>query len=109
MSYGIRVWDADGTLQLDENSFTMRAAASYLVTFPNSGIKQSQTFSAPGCNTANSVAILVPIGAYNDNARQHEAAMQDNGTVIVYNYMTGNSAVMNVSSGTMRLIVVRFK
>ncbi|WP_212800664.1 hypothetical protein [Pseudomonas sp. St316] len=104
----MRIWGADGALQLDENSFTMRAAATYLVTFAGSA-KQSQTFSAPGCNTTNSVAILVPIGAYSDNARQHEAAMQDNGTVIVYNYMTGNSAVMNVSSGTMRLIVVRFK
>lgn len=108
MAYGMRVWGADGALQLDENSFTMRAAATYLVTF-SGATKQSQTFSAPGCNTSNSVAILVPIGSYDNLARQHEAAMQDNGTVIVYNYMTGNSAITNVSSGTMRLIVVRFK
>lgn len=107
MSYGMRVWGADGVLQLDENSFTMRIAASYLVTFTGS-TKQSQTFSAPGCTTANSVAILVPIGAYDQNARQHEAAVTDSGTVNVYNYMTGNSAVNNVSSGTMRLMVVRF-
>jgi hypothetical protein len=108
MAYGMRIWGADGALQLDENSFTMRAAASFLVTFTGTS-KQSQTFPAPECNTENSVAILVPIGSYDDNARQHEAAVQDDGTVIAYNYMTGNSAVRNVSSGTMRLIVVRFK
>jgi hypothetical protein len=107
MSYGVRVWGADGALQLSETSFTMRIAASYLVTF-SGATKQAQSFSAPGCTTANSVAILVPIAVYNANSRQHEAAMTDNGTVNVYNYMTGNSAIANVSSGTMRLIVVRF-
>lgn len=104
----MRVWGADGALQLDENSFTMRIAATYLVTFTGTA-KQSQTFSAPGCTTANAVAILLPINSYDEYARQHEASLQDNGTVVVYNYMTGNSAVNNVSSGTMRLMVVRFK
>lgn len=104
----MRIYGADGALQLDENSFTMRIAASYLVTFSGSS-KQSQVFQAPGCTTQNSVAILVPVAAYSSIARQHECAVQDNGTVIVYNYVSGNSAVTNVSSGTMRLMVVRFK
>ncbi|MCF5709611.1 hypothetical protein GIV19_20330 [Pseudomonas syringae] len=108
MSHGLATWGADGQPQLDENSFTMRIAASFLVTF-SGATKQVQTFDAPGCNTSNSVAVLVPIAAYDQNARQHEAAVQDNGTVNVYNYMTGNGAVRNVSFGTMRLMVVRFK
>ncbi|WP_122602959.1 hypothetical protein [Pseudomonas viridiflava] len=108
MSHGLATWGADAQPQLDENSFTMRIAASYLVTFTGT-TKQVQTFDAAGCNTGNSVAILVPVAAYDQNARQHEAAVQDNGTVNVYNYMTGNSAIRNVSSGTMRLMVVRFK
>jgi hypothetical protein len=107
MAYGMRIWGADGALQLGENSFTMRIAASFLVTFSGAA-KQVQSFSAPGCTTANSVAVLLPIAVYDANARQHEAAVTDSGTVNVYNYMTGNSAVTNVSSGTMRLIVVRF-
>lgn len=107
MAFGMRIWGADGALQLDENSFTMRIAATYLVTFSGAA-KQVQSFSAPGCTTANSVAILVPIAAYDSIPRQHEAVMTDSGTVNVYNYMTGNAAITNVSTGTMRLIVVRF-
>ncbi|MDH0745303.1 hypothetical protein N5D61_05130 [Pseudomonas sp. GD03842] len=108
MAYGMRIWGADGALQLDENSFTMRIAASYLVTFSGSA-KQSQVFSAAGCNQQNAVAVMVPIGVYNSTARQHKAVLNNDGTVTVYNYLTENPAINNVSTGTMRLMVVRFK
>lgn len=106
MSFGIRIWGADGALQLDENSFTIRIVASFLVTFSGSN-RQMQTFAVPGINAGNSVAVLVPISSYNEQARQHEAQMVD-GAVNVYNYIYGNTAVTTVSNGTMRLMVVRF-
>jgi hypothetical protein len=108
MAYGMRAWGADGALQLDENSFTMRIAASYLVTF-NTPTKTSQVFAAPGCNTSNAVAVLLPVGVYDQTARQHKAILADDGTVTVYNYLTDNLAINNVSSGTMRLMIVRFR
>jgi hypothetical protein len=104
----MRIYGADGALQIDENSFTLRIAASYLVTF-SGGTKQSQTFSAPGCTTANAVAVLVPVAAYNAQSRQHKAVLADNGTVTVYNYLTDNPAIPNISNGTMRLMIVRFQ
>jgi hypothetical protein len=107
MAYGMRIWGADGALQMDENSFTMRVVFSTLVTFSGT-TKQTQSFSVPGCNTANSVALLVPNGAYDQSARQHEAST-GNDVVNVYNYVTGSSTIAETSKGTMRLLVVRFK
>jgi len=106
MSYGIRVWGADGALQLDENSFTIRIVASFLVTFSGS-TREVQNFPVPGINTANAMAVLVPIGSYDERALQHEAQLVD-GAVNVYNYIYGNTAINNISRGTMRLMVVRF-
>jgi hypothetical protein len=109
MAYGMRVWGADGALQLDENSFTIRIVASYLVTF-NTATKTSQVFAAPGCNTSNAVAVLVSVGVYDvRTARQHKAILADDGTVTVYNYLTENLAINNVSSGTMRMMILRFR
>lgn len=106
MTYGMRIWGANGALQLDENSFTMRIAASILVTF-SGGTKQQQDFSVPGCTPSNSVAIMVPIGSYNEYSRQHECELLS-GTVAVRNYMIGQPANKNITSGTMRLMVIKF-
>ena len=51
MSFGIRIWGADGALQVDENSFTIRIVLSIVVTFGTTRVVQ--TFAAPGCTTAN--------------------------------------------------------
>lgn len=105
MSYGVRVWGADGALQLDENSFTIRVVLSTLVTFSGTA-KTSQDFDVPGVGPANGVAIVVPNGAYNDNQRQFETELID-GIARVYNH-TRTFAASTVAAGTMRLIVMRF-
>lgn len=104
MSHGMRIWGADGALQLDENSFTFRLVLSTLVTF-NSG-KTTQDFSVAGCNPSNSVAFVVPNGPVTSNQRQFETEMLD-GVARVYNYTRGFEA-SSVSFGTMRLFVSRF-
>jgi hypothetical protein len=106
MSYGMRVWGGDGALQLDENSFTMRVVLSTIVTFPNAG-KANQDFSAPGSDASNSVAIVIPIGPYDEGgARQFETEMLS-GVARVYNYTRTFDASLS-TSGTMRLMVIRF-
>lgn len=104
MSFGMRIWGADSALQLDENSFTIRVVLSTLVTF--SGGKSSQDFSVPGVDSANGVAIVVPIGEYDDRQRQFETELLD-GVARVYNH-TRTYAASLIASGTMRLIVMRF-
>ncbi|APC18185.1 hypothetical protein BLL42_21565 [Pseudomonas frederiksbergensis] len=102
----MRVWGADGGLQLDENSFTIRVALSILVTFPVGGNKSNQDFSVPGVGPGNGSAIVVPIGAYSDSQMQFETELLDN-VVRVYNHTRGFAA-STTASGTMRLIVMRF-
>lgn len=108
MSYGIRIWGGDERLQLDENSFTVRLVLSTPVTFSGSS-KQVQTFAVPGGSTSqNSVATIVPIGSWNPYQTQFSAEVGGDGFVRVYNYVSGWGGTA-VASGTMRLMVVRFK
>lgn len=105
MSFGMRVWGGDSALQLDENSFTIRVVLSTLVTF--SGGKSSQDFSVPGVDASNGVAFVIPNGSYNDQNRQFETELLS-GVARVYNH-TRTYAASLVASGTMRLVVMRFK
>lgn len=107
MAHGMRIWGPDGTLQVDENSFTMRIVLSTLVTFAVGAAKSNQDFSVPGSNASNSVAIVIPIGAYSEtNDRQFETEMLS-GVARVYNH-TRTFAASLTASGTMRLMVIRF-
>lgn len=106
MSYGMRIWGADGALQLDENSFTMRIVLSTLVTFPNSA-KSNQDFSVPGSDASNSVAIVIPTGPYNEALSFQFETEMISGVARVYNYTRTFAASLS-TSGTMRLLVIRF-
>lgn len=106
MSYGLRIWGADGALQIDENSFTIRVVLSTTVTFPN-GARSSQDFSVPGITPSNGTATVIPIGAYG-NVTQFETEVL-NGVVRVYNWNRGFPAgTWTATAGTMRLLVIRF-
>lgn len=106
MAYGMRIWGADGALQIDENSFTIRVALSTLVTFALGANKGSQDFAVPGVGPANGTAFVIPNGAYASSQMQFETEMLD-GVVRVYNH-TRTYAASYTSSGTMRLIVMRW-
>ncbi|MBK5512275.1 hypothetical protein [Pseudomonas sp. TH15] len=99
----MRIWGADGALQVDENSFTIRVVLSTLVTF--AAVKSNQDFSVPGVGPANGCAIVVPIGTYTNQQQQFETELVDN-VARVYNHTRGYASM--VASGTMRLIVMRF-
>lgn len=105
MSFGMRTWGPDGALQLDENSFTIRIVLSQVVTFTN--VRSVQTFTTPGCTPDNANAVVIPLGTYTSNDRQFEVSVGD-GFVEVANWMR-NYAGTNTASGSMRLLVMRFK
>lgn len=102
----MRIWGADGVLQVDENSFTVRVALSILVTFPVGASKGSQDFSVPGVGPGNGSAVVVPVGSYSAAQMQFETELL-NGVARVYNH-TRTFAASTTASGTMRLIVMRF-
>lgn len=106
MSYGIRVWGPDGVLRLDENSFTMRVVLSALVTFPNQ-TKGMQSFSVPGCTASNSIAVVIPNGPYDQEGNKQFETEMVSGQARVYNYLRTYEASLS-TSGTMRLMVIRF-
>lgn len=114
MSYGMRIWGADGALQLDENSFTLRVVLSTVVE--NSGWTITdrskgfgyKDFAVADITPSNASATVLPTGAYTDTTTQFETEVL-NGVVRVYNYNRGFPAggwSSNVNS--MRLIVMRF-
>lgn len=106
MSHGMRIWGGDGVLQIDENSFTMRIVLSTLVTFPDNN-KTNVDFSVPGSDASNSVAIVIPVGPYNEALSfQFETEMLS-GVARVYNYTRTFAASLS-TNGTMRLMVIRF-
>lgn len=105
MSFGLRTWGDNGTVQIDENSFTVRLVLSTLVEFTT--VKGNQDFSVPGCNPSNSIAFVVPSGPVSNDQRQFETEMLE-GVARVYNY-TRTFAASSTKGGTMRLFVVRFR
>lgn len=106
MSHGVRIWGGDGSLQIDENSFTMRVVYSALVTGSNS--INYQTISIPGVTPDNSAAFVVPVGAYNSTSDKQLETEVIAGGVRVYSYIRGREQYSNKTGVTMRLIVIRF-
>lgn len=114
MPYGMRIWGPDGSLQLDENSFTLRMVLSAVVA--NSGWTITdrskgfgyKDFTAEEVTPANACATVVPIGAYSNDTTQFETEVL-NGMVRVYNYNRGFTAgSWAANAPSMRLMVMRF-
>ena len=106
MSFGLKIWDEDGNVSLDETSFTMRVVHSSVVT--GSHAATYQTISVPGLTTTNGAAFVVPIGTYSvNNDMQLETEVIAN-AVRVYSFIRGRAQYSNTTNSTMRLIVIRF-
>jgi len=58
MTYGARVWDENGNLGMDTNSFTYQVIWQGVIDF--SGSVPSYTFNIPGFNPANCVFMIIP-------------------------------------------------
>lgn len=114
MSHGIRIWGADGALQIDESSFTMRVVHSEVIA--NQGWYQSgpypgmgyQDRSIPGVYPGNAIATVLPIGFYDETRTQFETEVLDN-SVRVFNYNRSYGGAFKASATQMRLLVVRFR
>ena len=58
MTYGARVWDENGNLGMDTNSFTYQVIWQGVIDF--SGSVPSYTLNIPGFNPANCVFMIIP-------------------------------------------------
>lgn len=111
MSFGMRIWGEDASLQFNTDTVTWRIVLSELVSFSGSPSNVTRTFSVPGCNPSNSVAYVLPV---NNNTgtdrvyRQLEAEIGNN-VAYVRNFLGGYNSTITWSTATMRLIVMRWR
>lgn len=113
MSFGIRIWGANGALELDENSFTVRVVYSAVVAFVTGG-NRSQTIPIAGVSAATHSAVCIPIGAYpqdpnaqNLSAIQYEPQVYDGGVVVWFGNRAQPSGTVGI--GPQRLLVMRYR
>jgi hypothetical protein len=60
-SFGLRVFDENGALSMDTNTFTYQVIWQGVIDF--SGVTPSYTLSIPGFNPANCVFMIIPARA----------------------------------------------
>ncbi|MBH8611227.1 hypothetical protein I4N56_009920 [Pseudomonas mohnii] len=92
-SFGLRIFDENGALSMDTNSFTYQVIWQGVIDF--SGTVPSYTLNIPGFNPANCVFMIIPIRAQDVQSAETDGS----GNIKSYPYVT--TAVDQV--------VVRFK
>lgn len=109
MSHGMRIWGANGALQLDESSFTVRVIYSAVISPAGS---RYVDISISEINPANYSAVCVPISAYDHGGQFISAIMFTpvvfNGFVRVYfGSPAGNTGPTGVTP--QRLMIMRYR
>jgi len=82
MTYGARVWDENGNLGMDTNSFTYQVLWQGVIDF--SGTTPSYTLSIPGFNPANCVFMIIPTRAQDVQSSETDGS----GNIKSYPYVT---------------------
>ncbi|CAH0317408.1 hypothetical protein SRABI89_05112 [Pseudomonas koreensis] len=82
MSYGARVWDGNGNLAMDTNSFTYQIIWQGVIDF--SGSVPSYTIPIPGFNPANCVFMIIPTRAQDVQPSENDSS----GNLRSYPYVT---------------------
>lgn len=109
MSHGMRIWGANGALQLDESSFTVRVIYSAVIS--PTGARYFDV-SISEINPSNYSAVCIPISAYDHGAQFISAIMF---TPVVYSgfvrvYFGSPSANTGPTGITpQRLMVMRYR
>lgn len=82
MTYGARVWDENGNLSMDTNSFTYQVLWQGVIDF--SGTTPSYTLNIPGFNPANCVFMIIPTRAQDVQSSE----LDGSGNAKSYPYVT---------------------
>ncbi|MGC5702951.1 hypothetical protein J4P02_22350 [Pseudomonas sp. NFXW11] len=112
MSYGLRMWGADGTLQFDTSTSTYRIIINEVVDSSGWPANYTKVYKVPGCSPDNSVAMVIPLTNIPQDFdvpqnRQLESSMGV-GEAYVRNFISGET-VGSRSTAIMRFIVMRYK
>lgn len=112
MSFGMRIWGATGSLELDENSFTVRIVYTAVVQ-KVAGENRTRFISIPGIAPGTHSAVCFPVGSY-DTSAQNIASIQyipivGNGGVTLYFGQPGTNEGAPLGIGAQRLMVMRYR
>lgn len=114
MSFGMRIWGANGALQLDENSFTVRIVYSQVVQFVTNGPRfiDLAVPGYPDVNPTNYSAVCLPFQPYDVSGRTPIGYIPiiypgPPGYVRVYFGAPGGTGSAPVGTTPQRLIVMR--
>ena len=117
MSVGMRIWGADGALQLDENSFTVRIVYSQIITI-QTGQGRYVDLAIPGYPDVNPTtysAVCVPIAPYEVSGQRTPITYTPiiypgpPGYVRVYLGAPGGTGSAPIGTTPQRLLVMRYK
>lgn len=113
MSSGMRIWGANGALQIDENSFTVRVVYSALIN-PASEPGRSRYIAIPGVTAATCVGVSLPNGNWSNNASsqdpgnsQFDVQVLDGGIRVWFSNRNFANGRLGVS--TQRVLVFRYR
>lgn len=108
MSYGVRTWSANGTLQLDTGTFTYQVLHSQTYALTRA---QVITVSVPEFRTDNCSAAILPIGApsgaYASDAMPYMTV--SNGSISIRSKNPSEPDNDSASQMRFRLLVMRYK
>ena len=113
MSFGMRIWGANGALELDENSFTVRVVCSALIQ-RTQGEDRTRFIPVSGVDPSTHSAVCMPVDNYGTDAQdkrniQYTPIVTSGGVVIYFGHPgSPEGAPMGVLRAQ-RLMVMRYR
>lgn len=113
MSEGMRIWGPTGSLELDENSFTVRVAYSAVIQASQTPGQRARFIAIPGIDPSTHSAVCIPVANY-DTGGQSPYSIQyipivSSGGVTIYYGQPNSPQTAPVGLGVQRLIVMRYR
>lgn len=111
MSFGMRIWGANGALELDETSFTVRVEYSALIQSGNPP-GRTRYISLPGVSPATHSAVCIPVQEYGTDGQdykniQYIPIVGTDGVVVYFGQPNTNGPIGVLVP--QRLLVMRYR
>jgi len=113
MSFGIRIWGANGALELDENSFTVRVVYSALVQ-RSSGEARTRFIAISGVDPSTHSAVCMPVDNYGTDGQdqrniQYTPIVTGGGVVLYFGHPGAPEGAPMGVLRAQRLMVMRYR
>lgn len=109
----MRIWGANGALELDENSFTVRVVYSALVQ-RSSGEARTRFIAISGVDPSTHSAVCMPVDSYGTDGQdarniQYTPIVTSGGVVLYFGHPGAPEGAPMGILRTQRLMVMRYR